>query len=131
MHTRLGVFSLIAIGLAITSGCASSSKSDASSAKSSDTADKVWPKAPDGTPLAKVRVDEGMKEVYDTIGPPTDTSTYMTGKAWMPFYYGGDTHRMEARYKGQGRVIFAPDSRFSGDERVIEVQYDPTETGYK
>jgi hypothetical protein len=55
----------------------------------------------------------------------------VTGKAWIPFYYGGDTHRMEARYKGQGRVIFAPDSQFDGDMRVISIEYDPTETGYK
>ena len=36
-----------------------------------------------------------------------DQGAYMTGKAWIPFYFGGDRHRFELVYKGQGRLIFA------------------------
>lgn len=68
-----------------------------------------------------------MKEVSDLIGPPTDTNSHMTGKAFIPFYYGADRAEVEAYYKGLGRVIYPA---ASGSPRVIAVQYDPTETGY-
>jgi hypothetical protein len=122
--------SMIALAAFSFTGCASSPSKPAD-APATEPAEKVYPPAPAGSPLSKIKVDMGINEVYATIGTPTDTSSYVTGKAWIPFYYGGDTHRMEARYKGQGRVIFAPNSAFSGDMRVISVEYDPTETGYK
>jgi hypothetical protein len=72
----------------------------------------------------------GMKEVYDTIGQPTDTDSHITGKGFNPFYYGGDTHRIVAKYKGQGRITFTRDHAFSDTMRVMEIEYDPSEKGY-
>ena len=85
---------------------------------------------PADSPFAKVKLGMGIKEVYDLIGQPTDTSSHITGKQFNPFYFGGDTHRFEAMYKGQGRVVFSRSSRFSGDMQVIEINYDPNERGY-
>ena len=48
-----------------------------------------------------------MAEVTDLIGPPTDTNHYVTGKAFIPYYFGDDTTRTECHYKGIGRVIFS------------------------
>ena len=31
----------------------------------------------------------------------------ITGKAWIPYYFGSDRHRYEMVYKNQGRLIFA------------------------
>lgn len=122
--------SVAVIALVLCGGCASSSSS---SAASKEATRKLPPPPPD-SPMAKIKPGMGMKEVSDILGPPTDTETYMTGKTFIPFYYGGDTHRITQHYKGLGKITFAPDSRFSGDYRVMEedaVEYDPKESGYK
>ena len=89
------------------------------------------PKAaiPSNSPLAKVKEGMGMKEVQDLIGPPTDTNSHVTGKAFIPFYYGPDSAEVEAYYKGMGRIVYSAGG-FSGGARVISVEYDPNETGY-
>lgn len=86
---------------------------------------------PPDSPFAKVKVGMGMAEVYSLIGQPTDTTAHITGKAFIPYYYGGDTHRVEALYKGLGRIVFAPPHAFTSDLRVVEINYDPTERGYQ
>jgi hypothetical protein len=71
-----------------------------------------------------------MQEVYDLLGHPTATTSHQTGKAWIPFNFGGkDLARSIALYKGQGRVIFSHDA-YSGTPKVIEVVVDPNESGY-
>ncbi len=82
---------------------------------------------PAGSPLAKIKDGMGMKEVADLIGPPTDTNSHITGKAFIPFYFGGDRAQTVAYYKGLGRIIY---SSANGSPRVSAVEYDPNETGY-
>jgi hypothetical protein len=78
------------------------------------------------------RISHGMsmEEVFARIGQPTATTSRVTGKAWAPFYYGGDTARMFALYKGKGRIVFSNASRFAPVWRVIDIVHDPTESGY-
>lgn len=60
-----------------------------------------------GSRFTRLQIGMPVKQVTDLIGQPTDQGAYMTGKAWIPFYFGGDRHRFELVYKGQGRLIFA------------------------
>jgi hypothetical protein len=78
------------------------------------------------------RIHHGMsmEEVFALIGQPTATTSRITGKAWAPFYHGGDTARMFALYKGKGRIIFSNASRYAPVWRVIEIVDDPSESGY-
>ncbi len=78
------------------------------------------------------RISHGMsmEEVFAKIGQPTATTSRITGKAWAPFYRGGDTARMFALYKGKGRVVFSNASRFAPVWRVIDIVPDPAESGY-
>ncbi len=86
---------------------------------------------PASCPLSKIKEGMDMKEVADLIGQPTDTDSHVTGKAFIPFYYGADRSEIEAHYKGMGRVVYAGSSGYvGGSPRVIEVQYDPSESGY-
>ena len=57
---------------------------------------------------------------------------YMTGKAWIPFYFGGDRHRFEMTYKGQGRLIFAGGGMgdFSSGY-LIWIIHNAAEPGYR
>ncbi len=50
----------------------------------------------------------------------------MTGKAWIPFYDGPDTHRTDWIYSGKGRVVFSI-NRYSHDVQVIRVMHNPNE----
>jgi len=62
--------------------------------------------APKGK-FGKVQIGMSLKQVTDIIGQPTDSGAYMTGKAWIPFYFGGDRTRFEMVYKNQGRLVFS------------------------
>jgi hypothetical protein len=50
----------------------------------------------------------------------------MTGKGWIPFYYGPDTSRTDYLYKGIGRVVFSR-NRYSGQLKVINLLHNPSE----
>ena len=52
----------------------------------------------------------------------------MTGKAWIPFYFGPDATRTDWMYKGQGRVVFSR-NKYSGALKVIRILYNPAEAG--
>lgn len=71
-----------------------------------------------------------MKEVTDLIGPPTDSNRYITGKAFIPYYFGDDRARVEWHYKGIGRITFSAGGAFGQRASVQWVEYDPNEIGY-
>jgi hypothetical protein len=87
---------------------ASTSSPDDTSAKVKDAGEaQVVGKPAPNSKFAKLKMGMGMKEVTDLIGQPTDQGAYITGKAWIPFYFGPDRYRHELLYKGQGRLVFA------------------------
>jgi hypothetical protein len=70
-----------------------------------------------GVPAANsrfVRLKIGMsqQQVFEAIGQPSDQGAYITGKAFIPFYFGSDRSRWEMVYKGQGRLIFSNQAGF-------------------
>ena len=86
--------------------------------------------APDSK-FSKINVGMYSKQVMDLIGQPTDQKTYMTGKAWIPFHFGGDNARTEYHYKGEGTLTFAHGG--VGDmtsQKLIKITVNPSETGY-
>jgi hypothetical protein len=62
------------------------------------------------TRFTKLTIGMTMSQVTHAIGEPSDRGVYVTGKAFIPFYFGSDRHRYELVYKGSGRLIFAADS---------------------
>lgn len=85
-----------------------------------------------GSRFTKLQIGMSMKQVTDLIGQPTDQGAYVTGKAWIPFYYGSDRYRHEMVYKGQGRLIFAGGS--VGDYssgHLISIIHNAQEGGYR
>lgn len=110
-------------------GCKTTSSAESGTTKEapakSEKAVKQAPaNIPAGSPLAKVKMGMQRDQVEDLIGEPTSTRVFPSGKSFIPFYYGPDTHRTAAFYKGLGRVVF------SGARIVVEIEYDPTEDGY-
>ncbi|WP_236848779.1 hypothetical protein [Candidatus Thiodictyon syntrophicum] len=82
--------------------------------------------------FTKLQIGMPMKQVTDLIGQPTDQGAYITGKAFIPFYFGADQHRYESVYKGQGRLIFAGGSigDFSSGH-LIWIIHNANESGYR
>ena len=121
----------LAFGLMIAlGGCASmtgDSSSDTSSSDSSSTNAPPVVTVPASSRLAKIEIGMTEDQVIAKLGAPTNRRGYPTGKNWIPFYFGGDTHRMDYIYKGVGRVIFGNASRFSRVMNVVELLHNPQE----
>ena len=85
-----------------------------------------------GSKFTKLQIGMGMKQATDLAGQPTDQGAYVTGKAWIPFYFGSDRHRFEMVYKGMGRLIFAGGSLgdYTGGN-LIEIIHNAQEGGYR
>jgi len=111
-------------------GCASFQKSDASAtekAKGSEVAEKAKTgiaAVPDDSPLAKITIGMSDSEVRTALGEPSSQNAYMTGKSWIPFYYGPDASRTDYVYDGIGRVVFSR-NQYSGQLKVIDVVHAP------
>ena len=100
-------------------------------AKSGESDGGIVGAIPPGSKFAKISIGMSMKEVFDFIGPPTDTKAYATGKTFIPFYFGSDGARSEALYKGEGRITFTGGAGVGGGTfKVYRIVYDPSESGY-
>jgi hypothetical protein len=88
--------------------------------------------APPGSRFTQLQIGMGMRQVIDIVGPPTDQGAYITGKSFIPFYFGSDRSRFELIYRGQGRLIFAGGSigNYSGGN-LIWIINSAAETGYR
>lgn len=84
-----------------------------------------------GAKFTKLKIGMPYAEVVDLVGPPTDEGAYVTGKAFIPFYFGSDRGRWEAAYKGQGRLVFSLQSGFGTGRYLTWVIYNPNERGYR
>jgi hypothetical protein len=85
-----------------------------------------------GSRFTRVQIGMPMRQVIDLIGQPTDQGAYVTGKRFIPFYFGSDRYRHEMVYKGQGRLIFA--SGGIGDYssgHLIWIIHNAAEAGYR
>jgi hypothetical protein len=82
--------------------------------------------------FSRLQIGMSIQQVMDIAGPPTDQGAYLTGKAFIPFYFGSDRSRFELLYKGQGRLIFAGGSvgNLSGGN-LIWIINSATEPGYR
>ena len=85
---------------------------------------------PAKSPMAKIQVGMTEPQVSAILGVPDDSKAYITGKAFIPYYYGPDVSRFSCYYKGKGRVIFSGGNQWgAGRGKVVAVEYDPAEDG--
>jgi hypothetical protein len=148
-HLNLPLLAMAVGSACLLWGCQTAPKSESSKTSSKSTQAPATTGAPAtksgdategeivGTPaknskFTKVKIGMGMKEVTDLIGPPTDQGAYVTGKAFIPFYFGGDRYRHELVYKGQGRLVFAGGSVGNPSAgRLIRIVHNAKEPGYR
>ena len=108
----------------VLAGCASSGKQQAPDGG-------IVGDIPEDSKFAKIDIGMPQSQVYDLIGPPTDTKAYITGKSFIPFYFGSDAARTEAIYKNEGQITFTGGTGFGASAfKVYRITYDPSEDGY-
>ena len=95
------------------------------------SAEQVPQTIPADSPLAKIREGMSKAEMLSLLGPPTDQDTSITGKAFIPFYFGGDATATRMHYRGLGRVYVSGHGTFGGGEKVLKIEYDPQEIGFR
>ncbi|PTS86765.1 hypothetical protein DBR00_01595 [Pseudomonas sp. HMWF032] len=91
---------------------------------------QITSQIPQSSPLAKIQPGMSMRQVHDLIGQPTDSYNSMTGKMFIPFYFGNDAVRMEELYKGQGRITYTGVGAMGASYNVYQITYDANEDGY-
>jgi hypothetical protein len=119
---------MVTCGVALL-GVAGCAKREPKAAQSRAEATK-YPPPPANSKFAKVT--EGMTEpqVSAILGVPNDSNAYVTGKAFVPYYFGPDQTRFACYYRGQGRIIFTGGNQWgAGRGKVVRVEYDPNEDG--
>lgn len=85
-----------------------------------------------GSKFAKLKIGMPLKQVTDLAGEPTDKGAHVTGKAFIPFFFGSDAYRYELVYKGHGRLLFAGGSVGNvGGGNLIWIIHSAKETGYR
>lgn len=85
-----------------------------------------------GSAFNKLQIGMSMKQVTDLAGQPTDQGAYITGKMFIPWYFGSDKYRHEMVYKGMGRLIFASPGGFEmGAGNLIWIIHNASEGGYR
>jgi hypothetical protein len=130
MVRRLGLLSL-ALLFALHAACGHShpQNSDQASANPHPNSAKAAEgnPPPPGSPLSKIQVGMSDSDVVKILGEPDNRNGYITGKEFIPYYFGSDTSRQDWLYKGKGRVVFSR-NRWSGNLTVVRVDYNPGET---
>jgi hypothetical protein len=142
---------LLAICLVLLVGCASKQKTDTTQASSSSKPDSTSKastpngrvvKSKDGTiegeivgtpapksKFSKLQIGMTPEEVEKLIGPADDTDSHMTGKAFIPFHFGGDKRRLEAFYKREGQLTFSNTNNFVAPNALIKIEVNTKATG--
>jgi hypothetical protein len=85
-----------------------------------------------GSKFTQLQIGMGMRQAMDIAGPPTDQGAYITGKAFIPWYFGSGKFRHELAYKGMGRLIFASPGGFDHTNgNLVWIIHNPTDGGYR
>jgi len=84
-----------------------------------------------GSKFTQLQIGMSWGQVQGLLGVPNDQGSYITGKAFIPFFFGSDRYRHETVYKGQGRLIFAGSAGFDMNAHLVWIIHSANETGVR
>lgn len=84
-----------------------------------------------GTKFTQLKIGMSRAQAQSIVGNPTDQGAYVTGKAWIPWYFGADRYRHEFAYKGMGRLIFAGSGGFDTNAHLIWIIHNKNDSGFR
>jgi outer membrane protein assembly factor BamE (lipoprotein component of BamABCDE complex) len=82
-------------------------------------------RVPSKSKFARVKKGMTQGQVIRKIGRPSDRSSFMTGKGFIPFYYGPDRRRTVFYYRHEGELQF----NTRGD--LVAIKYNHKANGYR
>ena len=94
-----------------------------------DEGELVGTPAP-GSKFSKIKLNMNKRQVENLIGPPDDETSHITGKAFIPFFFGGDTNRLQAFYQGEGQLTYSPRSFGAQPTQLIRIEANPRATTF-
>lgn len=118
------------ISISLIAACASSPGNQGGNSSSQPKGAQIIGNIPSGSPFSKIKIGMSQKQVHDLIGQPTDIGNHMTGKMFIPFYFGNDVMRAQDLYKGQGRITYTGAGIGGVNFHVYTIEYDTSEDGY-
>jgi hypothetical protein len=77
-----------------------------------------------GSKFNQLKIGMSSAQVMSIMGQPNDQGAHITGKAFIPFYFGSDRYRYEVVYKGVGRL-------WDGSQHLIWIIHSAAETGVR
>ncbi len=75
-----------------------------------------------GSKFAKLEIGMSSAAVVMLIGVPDDQISHITGKAFIPFYFGSGTAEMEYFYAHSGRLTFDNEGVSSSGYTLIRIE---------
>ena len=78
--------------------------------------------------FSQLQIGMTLEQVERLIGMPDKSDSRITGKQYQPFYFGGDTQRTEAYYKGEGHLTFSNSRPDSAADTLIRITVYPDAT---
>jgi len=122
----------ILLALMLAAGCASTNKTPATAnaGASAPPESRIEGNFPANSPFAKIKLGMTQGQVHEILGQPTDTTSYQTGKAWIPFYFGPDVMRTDEFYKGVGIITYTGAGIGGVHWKVFRAVYDASEDGF-
>jgi len=84
---------------------------------------EVYGTIPASSKWARLQIGMHQSEVERILGVSHNVRAYVTGKAFIPFYFGSDRHRYEVVYPGQGSVAYTGGS-FGGRGVLMMINFD-------
>lgn len=128
-HT-LVLSALLLLGAGCASSPKSSSQASAQPAAASQTIEsRIEGNIPADSAFAKIQLGMTQGQVHEILGQPSDTKSYQTGKAWIPFYFGPDVMRTDEFYKGVGVITYTGAGIGGVHWKVYRAVYNPAEDG--
>ncbi len=84
-----------------------------------------------GSKFTQLKIGMSRAQAQSIVGNPTDQGAYITGKAWIPWYFGSDRYRHEFAYKGMGRLIFAGSGGFDTNAHLVWIIHNKNDSGFR
>ena len=87
----------------------------------------IWGTPADGSPFLQLEIGMSRQEAEALVGAGSGERVYLTGKAFIPFYFGTDRIRDEVLYKGVGSLTYAGGGMVSNGGKLVVIVHDPDE----
>ncbi len=82
-----------------------------------------------GSKFSRLQIGMFSNQVESAIGQPDNMTSHITGKQFIPFYFGGDMSRVETFYRGEGQLTYSHPSLGNSTLVLIGIRGDRTESG--